>query len=190
MYTARAVGADEQVFVRARENAMQSHNRSRLGAAVGRRLGRSKAIVCVSAWALLHVACDSVPVGPSLTNVTFSGLNGASIQTNAGWRASQLPTVVLSNLTRDPSVCCCHIRGTVTNTNTVPVHVIVQFAAMDPNQVELARIVNFAQDLQAGASYRLPDDGPGAAGFLLPCTQIDHVNFQLNVTSLAPPPFI
>ena len=32
----RAVGADEQVFVRARENAMQSHNRSRLGAAVGR----------------------------------------------------------------------------------------------------------------------------------------------------------
>jgi hypothetical protein len=50
--------------------------------------------------------------------------------------------------------------------------------------------VNFAQDLQPGASYRLPDDGAGAAGFLLPCNQIDHVNFQLNVTSLAPPPFI
>jgi hypothetical protein len=186
MYTARAVGADEQVFVRARENAMQSHNRGRLGAAVGRRA----AIVCLSALALLHVACDSVPVGPSLTNVTFSGLNGASIQTNAGWRASQFPTVVLSNLTRDPSVCCCHIRGTVSNSNTVPVHVIVQFAAMDPSQQELARIVNFAQDLQAGATYRLPDDGAGAAGFLLPCNQIDHVNFQLNVTSLAPPPFI
>jgi hypothetical protein len=72
MYTARAVSADEQVFVRARENAMQSHNRNRLGAAV--------AIVCVSALALVSVTCDSVPVGPSLTNVTFSGLNGASIQ--------------------------------------------------------------------------------------------------------------
>jgi hypothetical protein len=186
MYTARAVGADEQVFVRARENAMQSHIRSRLGAAVGRRL----ALVCVGALALFHAACDSVPVGPSLTNVTFSGLNGASIQTNAGWRASQLPTVVLSNAQRDASVCCCHIRGTVTNTNTVPVHVIVQFAAMNAGQTELARIVNFAQDLQAGAAYRLPDDGPGAAGFLLPCDQIDHVNFQLNVTSLAPSPFI
>jgi hypothetical protein len=183
MYTARAVSADEQVFVRARENAMQSHNRNRLGAAV--------AIVCVSALALVSVTCDSVPVGPSLTNVTFSGLNGASIQTNAGWRASQFPTVVLNNLTRDPSVCCCHIRGSVTNGNSVPVHVIMQFSAMPPdNSRELARIVNFAQDLQPGASYRLPDDGAGAAGFLLPCNPIDHVNFQLNVTSLAPPPFI
>ena len=165
---------------------MQSHNQSRLGAAVG----RSIAIVCVIVLALFYVACDSVPVGPSLTNVTFSGLNGASIQTNPGWRASQFPTVVLSNLVRDPSVCCCHIRGIVTNTNTVPVHVVLQFAAMNAGQLELARIVDFAQDLQAGASYRLPDDGAGAAGFLLPCDQIDHVNFQLNVTSLAPPPFI
>jgi hypothetical protein len=61
---------------------------------------------------------------------------------------------------------------------------------MTANQTEIARIVNFAQDLGVGATYRLPDDGPGAAGFLLPCDQIDHVNFQLNVTSLAPPPFI
>jgi len=144
----------------------------------------------LSAFALASTACDTVPVGPSLTNVAFSGLNGAQIQTNSGWRTSQLPTIVLSNLVRDPSVCCCHIRGTVNNGNTVPVHVIIQFAAMDPSQKELARIVNFAEDLAAGGTYRIPDDGPGAAGFLLPCDQIDHVNFQLNVTSLAPPPFI
>jgi hypothetical protein len=149
------------------------------------------AAICISVLALPIAACDSVPVGPSLTSVTFSGVNGAQIQTNSGWRTSQLPTVVLSNLVRDPSVCCCHIRGTVSNGNTVPVHVIIQFAAMDPsNQKELARIVNFAEDLAAGGTYRIPDDGPGAAGFLLPCDQIDHVNFQLNVTSLAPPPFI
>ena len=162
---------------------MPSHNRrSRVGAAV--------AAICVSACALLCVSCDSVPLGPSLANVTFNGLNGAQIQTASGWRASQFPTVVLSNGVRDGSVCCCHIRGTVSNGNTVPVHVIIQFAAMAPNQTELARIVNFAQDLQAGGTYRLPDDGPGAAGFLLPCDRIDHVNFQVNVSSLAPPPFI
>jgi hypothetical protein len=56
-----------------------------------------------------------------------------------------------------------------------------------PPEKELSRIVNFAQDLQPGATYRIPDDGPGAAGFLLPCVEIDHVNFQLNVSSLAPP---
>lgn len=153
-------------------------------------IGAVLVAICVGALALPIAACDTVPVGPSLTNVTFSGLNGAQVQTNPGWRTSQLPTVVLSNLVRDPSVCCCHIRGTVNNGNTVPVHVIVQFAAMDPSQKELARIVNFAEDLAAGGTHRIPDDGPGAAGFLLPCDQIDHVNFQLNVTSLAPPPFI
>jgi hypothetical protein len=146
--------------------------------------------ICASILALPIGACDTVPVGPSLTSVTFSGLNGTQIQTNSGWRTSQLPTVVLSNLVRDPSVCCCHIRGTVSNSNTVPVHVIIQFAAMNAGQQELARIVNFAEDLAVGDAYRIPDDGPGAAGFLLPCDQIDHVNFQLNVTSLAPPPFI
>ncbi len=144
----------------------------------------------ISGFALAGAACDRVPAGPSLTSVAFSGLNGAQIQTNSGWRTSQLPTVVLSNLVRDPTVCCCHIRGTVNNGNTVPVHVIIQFAAMDAGQKELARIVNFAEDLAAGGTYRIPDDGPGAAGFLLPCDQIDHVNFQLNVTSLAPAPFI
>jgi hypothetical protein len=181
MYTRRAVDADS-VSSSARQNAMPSHNRNRVGAAV--------AAICLSVLSLSAVACDSVPVGPSLTNVTFSGLNGAQIQTNPGWRTSQLPTVFLSGTVRDPSVCCCHIRGSVSNGNSVPVHVIIQFAAMTPNQTELARIVNFAQDLAAGGTYRLPDDGAGAAGFLLPCDQIDHVNFQLNVTSLAPAPFI
>ena len=143
----------------------------------------------VGALALLMVSCETVPVGPSLTNVTFTGFNGAAIQTNSGWRVAQLPTVFLfgNSTVRDPTVCCCHIRGSVRNGNTVPVHVIVQFAAMTPQDTEIARIVNFAQDLQPGATYRIPDDGPGAAGFLLPCASIDHVNYQLNVSSLAPP---
>jgi hypothetical protein len=153
------------------------------------RVGRTIAGIIVGAglWA---AACESVPTGPSLSNLKFSGLNGSAIETREGWLASQLPTVFARNSTtvRDPGVCCCHIRGTLTNGNSVPVHVIMQFAAMTaPPERELSRIVNFAQDLQPGATYRIPDDGPGAAGFLLPCVEIDHVNYQLNVSSLAPP---
>jgi hypothetical protein len=155
-------------------------------------VGAAVAAFAFGALSLLLMSCESVPVGPSLANVTFSGLNGVTIQTNAGWRVAQLPTIFVNSgvAVRDPTVCCCHIRGTLSNGNSVPVHVVVQFAAISPSGSELARIVNFAQDLQAGATYRLPDDGPGAAGFLLPCAAIDHVNFQLNVTSLAPPPFV
>jgi hypothetical protein len=145
--------------------------------------------LALAALSMVLTSCETVALGPSLANVTFSGLNGSQIQTNAGWRVSQLPTVFLtSNSTvRDPTVCCCHVRGTVNNGNSVPVHVVVQFAAMTPDNKEIARIVDFAQDLQPGATFRIPDDGPGAAGFLLSCASIDHVNFQLNVSSLAPP---
>lgn len=152
-----------------------------------RPMGGVALALCALCMLVPSVACESVPLGPSLTNVAFIGINNSQIQTNAGWRVAQLPTVVLAGGVRDPSVCCCHIRGFVSNANTVPVHVVVQFAAMTPNDTELARIVNFVQDLQPGATYRIPDDGPGAAGFLLPCATIDHVNFQLNVSSLAPP---
>lgn len=151
-----------------------------------RPLGGVALALCALGMLAASLACESVPLGPSLTKVAFIGINNSQIQTNAGWRVAQLPTVLSAGV-RDPSVCCCHIRGTVSNANTVPVHVVVQFAAMTPNDSELARIVNFVQDLQPGATYRIPDDGPGAAGFLLPCATIDHVNFQLNVSSLAPP---
>ena len=152
-----------------------------------RPMGGVTLALCALGMLATSLACESVPLGPSLTKVAFIGINNSQIQTNAGWRVAQLPTVVLSGGVRDPSVCCCHIRGLVSNANAVPVHVVVQFAAMTPNDTEQARIVNFVQDLQPGATYRIPDDGPGAAGFLLPCAAIDHVNFQLNVSSLAPP---
>lgn len=150
---------------------------------------RASARVAIAAIALTTVSCGTVPTGPSLANVTLSGPNGAAIQTRAGWLASQLPTVFAAGSTtaRDPTVCCCHIRAVITNGNSVPVHVVVQFAAMDTGGTELARIVNFAEDLLPGASYRIPDDGPGAAGFLLPCAAIDHVDYQLDVKGLNPP---
>jgi len=150
---------------------------------------RSRGRLALAAIALTIVSCETVPTGPSLANVTLSGPNGAAIQTRAGWLASQLPTVLAagSATARDPTVCCCHIRAVVTNGNSVPVHVVMQFAAMDASKTELARIVNFAEDLLPGASYQIPDDGPGAAGFLLPCAAIDHVDYQLDVKALNPP---
>jgi hypothetical protein len=163
------------------------------------RPARWYAGIAIVILAVMPMSCESVPVGPSLANVKFSGPNGATIETRPGWLASQLPTVFsLGSATqRDPSVCCCQVRGTVTNSNTVPVHVIMQFAAIDANGKEIARILNFAQDLQPNSSFTIPDDAacrlstgspcPGTAGFLLSCSSIDHVNYQLNVSSLAPP---
>jgi len=163
------------------------------------RTRRRCARLAIALLAVLPMSCESVPVGPSLANVKFTGPNGAAIETRAGWLASQLPTVlsVGSSTQRDPTVCCCQVRGTVTNSNTVPVHVVIQFAAIDVNGKESARILSFTQDLQANSTYAIPDDlscrlpsggaCPGTAGFLLSCSDIDHVNYQLNVSSLAPP---
>jgi hypothetical protein len=46
----------------------------------------------------------------------------------------------------------------------------------------IGQIVFFEKDLQAGAS-----DAIEAPGFLLPCATIDHVNYQLDVSSVGPP---
>src|SRR5262245_8257917 len=94
-----------------------------------RHLGGVVCALCAVGVLAASMACESVPLGPSLTKVAFIGINNSQIQTNAGWRVAQLPTVFLANGVRDPSVCCCHIRGFVSNANTVPVHVVVQFAA-------------------------------------------------------------
>jgi hypothetical protein len=129
---------------------------------------------------MLAISCESVPAGPTLSNVSFT----PAIETSAGWRASQLPTVRLGNGALDPTVCCCHIRGTLRNANSVPVHVIITFAAQNPlnQQVQDARVVYFASDLQAGASANIE-----VPGLLFACVDIDHVTYQLNVSSVGVP---
>jgi hypothetical protein len=137
---------------------------------------------------MLLVSCETVPAGPSLSNVTFT----PSIQTATGWKASQKPTVLDVNMKAlDPTVCCCHVTGTITNGNSVPVHVILTFAAMTaqntgvgavPGATAPPQIVYFEKDLPAGAS-----DTIEAPGFLFPCAAIDHVDYQLNVSSVGLP---
>lgn len=125
------------------------------------------------ALAPFFVACDSVPIGPSLSNVTFT----PAIDSPSGWELAQKATIA------DPTVCCCHVTGNVTNRNTVPLHVTITFAAMNHGGQQLGRIVYFAQDLQAGATRSIE-----ASGFLIPCASIDHVNYELNVSSVGGTP--
>jgi hypothetical protein len=143
-------------------------------------------IVFLCSIALFN-SCESVPTGPSLSKVTFT----PAIETVAGWRASQRPTVLNRAQTAlDPTVCCCHVTGTLTNNNTVPVHILVTFAAMTAQNTGAGvgageappQILYFQRDLQPGESQRIE-----ASGFLLPCASIDHVNYQVNVSSVGVP---
>jgi hypothetical protein len=127
---------------------------------------------------LFIASCETVPAGPSLSNVTFT----PAVETVAGWKASQLPTVRDLRGVLDPTVCCCHVRGTIRNGNSVPTHVVIRFAAMDAKNTQIGQIVYFEKDLQSGTS-----DTIEAPGFLMPCASIDHVNYQLDVSSVGPP---
>jgi len=120
--------------------------------------------------AFTTAACEGTPEGPSLADVPL---------TNVGLR----PT-----LANDPTACCCHVTGVLTNSNTVPVHVTVKFAAFrsatspDP----FASTVYFVEDLQAGATHVV--DSPG---FLIPCNAIDLalLRKEVSVRGVAFPPF-
>jgi hypothetical protein len=116
-----------------------------------------------------------VPTGPSLAAVTFT----PAIETAAGWRVRQKPTVIGLNGAPDPNVCCCHVTGTVSNGNTVPTHVVISFAAMNAGNTEIGRVAYFARDLQPGTSA--PVDAPG---FVFPCAEIAHVRYELKVTAV------
>ncbi|MGE5244844.1 MAG: FxLYD domain-containing protein [Betaproteobacteria bacterium] len=129
-------------------------------------------LVAVAASSL--IACSGVPLGPSLKNISFT----PGIDTPSGWQTSQKPTVKGLSGQLDPTVCCCHVTGTIANDNSVPTHVLITFAAMDAAGQQIGSIVYYAGDLQPG-EHRFIE----ASGFLIPCASINHVNYQLRVTS-------
>lgn len=114
--------------------------------------------------------CEGTPDGPSLADTPL---------TNVGLR----PT-----LANDPTACCCHVTGVVSNKNSVPVDVTIKFAAFKTSTSPdpFASIVYFVEDLQAGASHAV--DAPG---FLIPCTAIDLslLRREVSVRGVAFPPF-
>jgi hypothetical protein len=125
-------------------------------------------LLLVVATACLLSACEGTPDGPSLADVPL---------TNIGLR----PTL------GDATACCCHVTGTVTNSNSVPVHVTIKFAAFqnatapDP----FASVVYFIEDLQPGARHNVD-----AAGFLVPCSAINlqFLRKELSVRGVTFPP--
>ncbi len=114
--------------------------------------------------------CGSVPTGPSLSAVKLTDLK----------RVGTVNRTATSD--GDFTVCCCHAKGTLSNGNSVPVHVTITIAAMSDQAQQLGRTVDFAQDLQPGTSV-----GIEAVGFLMPCATINGnppFQYQLDVSSL------
>ncbi len=110
-------------------------------------------------------ACERVPIGPSLAGVT-------------------LKSIALQPTVGNPQLCCCHVVGTATNTNTVPVHVTIKFAAYDGRETDpLSRIVYFIKDLEPGATHAID-----AAGFLFPCSVIKDLKTEVDVKGITYPP--
>jgi hypothetical protein len=120
-------------------------------------------VFCVCTLGCL-VACETVPAGPSLTGVSFTAL-------------AKKATI------GDPTVCCCHATGNITNNNSVPVHVTITIAALDSRNVQLGRAPAFIRDLQPGSTRAVE-----ASGFVFPCVTIARFDYELNVSSLGMSP--
>jgi hypothetical protein len=120
------------------------------------------ALACVAA---LAAGCESLPAGPSLANVTVTGIG-------------------LRSTTGDPALCCCRAIGTVTNRNREPVHVSLKIAGYDGRSTDpLSTVFYFIKDLDPGASHAV--DAPG---FIVPCAAIADVKFEVDVKGIAYPP--
>jgi hypothetical protein len=116
--------------------------------------------------ALLVVAgCNENPVGPSLSNVSVGPL---SLEPTAG----------------DPAICCCRVRGTARNLNSVPVHATFKFTAFDGVRVQpISKILFFISDFRQGTERSID-----AHGFLYPCTIIKDLKTELDVRGITLPP--
>jgi len=129
-------------------------------------VGRVGRVMLLVTLALVAVSCQGTPTGPSLANMTISGLT---------WQ----PTMAVSGAAE---VCCCHLRGQTTNQNTVSVHATLTIRTYK-QQVELPSVVYIMKDIPAGG-VRAFD----IAGFVVPCNEITGWNYSLEVKGIAFPP--
>lgn len=122
-------------------------------------------------------ACEDFQTGPSLVNVVV--VEAVTV------REGLVPT------TGDPSLCCCRVRGTVTNNNEVPVHVTIKWAAFE-NQASVqpfGRILHFVPDLEPSETeqFETPNNGTDASGFLVPCNSIGDLRREVDVNGIVFP---
>jgi len=97
--------------------------------------------------AIVLAGCQNGVTGPSLT---------ATVQ-----NVSLQPTVV--GLDGGQNVCCCHVRGQVTNSSSVTVHAELYFPAKATNGDALGTARDIQRDLTAGASRSFLAVGISAA---------------------------
>ncbi|HEY3383782.1 MAG TPA: FxLYD domain-containing protein [Vicinamibacterales bacterium] len=113
-------------------------------------------LACATAAALVAAvaitACSQV-TGPSLT---------VSIET----RQLAPSSTAVANA---DTICCCHVRGTVKNTSSIPVHVDIRFHVKDSSGNDFTAL-DWVRDIPAGGSK--PYD---AAGIIAPCKQVTTI---------------
>jgi len=110
-------------------------------------------------------SCGGTPVGPSLSNVTISNLR-------------------LEPTTSNAALCCCRVKATAQNRNSVPVHLTIKFSALDGVRDDpIATIVHFVSGLEPGTRRDID-----AAGFIVPCSAIRDVATEVDVSGIAFPP--
>ena len=119
------------------------------------------ALIAVS----IVAGCNENPAGPSLANVTIGPLS-------------------LEPTAEDPAVCCCRVKGTAKNLNSVPVHATFKFTAFDGQRVQpISKILFFISDFRPGTERTID-----AHGFLYPCTIIKELKTELDVRGITLPP--
>lgn len=135
---------------------------------VSRALRKALLVAGGLGMGLAIAACaDVTPTGPSLSDVSVTGLRTA-------------PT------TDNPGLCCCRALGTAVNRNTVPVHVTLKISAYSnpPGADPVASLVYFIKDFQPGATHAI--DAPG---ILFPCASISPtLKYEVEVRGLTFPP--
>jgi hypothetical protein len=114
--------------------------------------------VAIFGIALGFLAC-SHPTGPSLSAVI---LNQTLVSTAKGALAQ--------------SICCCHVEGQVQNTSTIPVDIILDWAAKDASGNPIGLATDFEKNLApAGvASFN-------GAGIFAACSQVSSLVPTISV---------
>jgi hypothetical protein len=110
------------------------------------------------------VAC-SHPTGPSLSATI---LTQSLVPTGSGVSAA--------------SICCCHVVGTVQNTSTIPVDMILDWSATDNVGNVLGLATDFEKNVSPGATTSY-----NAAGIFASCSAVAQVTPQVTVYGLYEP---
>jgi hypothetical protein len=115
-----------------------------------------------AALGLALAGCGAHEAGPSLS----FAVEGESLS----------PSTTLPNAAAQ---CCCHVRGTVVNTSSIPVHVNLNFQGRDAAGASLGTAIDFVPDIPPGA--RAPFE---AAGITAACARVATLERSHNVTGV------